>query len=186
MSKFPVTMSLNGNEIIQSSQKLEKNKWDTECNTVSVAGSLSRVFQGPWVVQTPILQSRITETHNSLLHLRVELALLIPAPLWEQCALHFWTGAGTQLLPTKSFGQADRQQVQCFCGTAKDPSKGLRDGSLHKKTIFVPTIHKKTHVCAQIQVIPGWDCFPPCKGLFSPPEHLLETSTCLTLWKLSY
>lgn len=80
-----------------------------ECSIVSVAGSLSRVFQGPWAVQIPMLQSRITGTQNSLLLVRVELAVLIPAPVWEQCVLHFWTGAGMQPLPTESFGQAGGQ-----------------------------------------------------------------------------
>lgn len=38
----------------------KKNKQDIECSIVSVAGSLSRVFQGPWAVQTPMVQSRNT------------------------------------------------------------------------------------------------------------------------------
>lgn len=107
---------------------------------MGVAGSSSRVCQGPWAVQSPVLQSKITGTHNSLLLVRVELVMLIPSPVWEQYVLHFWSGAGTQPLPTESFGQADGQWVQCFCSTTQDPSKDLmgRNCPLHKKNMFVP------------------------------------------------
>lgn len=106
-----------------------------------MAGSLSRVFQGPWAVQTPrAAEQDHRNTLRSLLLVRVELALLIPAPLWEQRVLRFWTGAGTQPLPAESFGQADGQQVRCFCSTAQDPSKELRGGNrpLPKKACLCP------------------------------------------------
>lgn len=104
---------------------------------MSVPDSLSRVFQGPWAVQIPVLQSRITGTQNSLLLVRVGLALLIPAPMWEQCVLHFWTGAGTQPLPTESFGQADGQRAQCSC---RIPAKSSGVGTVPytKHPMFVP------------------------------------------------